>query len=120
MKTIEKFEQAKQQNVNLKDAGINPTFYWAYRATQYTNNETIDFHEVIWETDVKPIVAHCKEFDISEITISSNVSGAIQILALFMHEGCTIAGMKKVKTEHTDWKTKQNEIVDALVIKMPE
>ncbi len=120
MKTIERFEQARQQNVNLKEVGINPTFYWAYRATQHTNNDTIDLHEVIWETDVKPIVEHCKEFGISEITISSNVSGAIQLLALFMHEGCTIAGMRQVKTEHIDWKTKENEVLDAIVIQMPQ
>lgn len=47
MKKIEKLEQAKQQKANFKECGINPTFYWAYQKTLDTNNETIDFEDVV-------------------------------------------------------------------------
>ena len=118
MKTIEKLEQAKQQNVSLKEWGINRTFYWAYRATAYTNNETIDFDDVIWDKDVEEIIKHCKEFGIKTITISSNFSGAIDILGMFADNGCKVKGMKKVISQCTDFKTGKNKIINAVEIEI--
>lgn len=118
MKTIEKLEQAKQQNVNLKEWGINRTFYWAYRISADVNNETIDFDDVIWDKDVEEIIKHCKEFGIKTITISSNFSGAINILGMFADNGCKVKGMKKVISQYTEFETGKNKIINAVEIEI--
>ena len=118
MKKIERLEQAKQQNANLKEWGINRTFYWAYRISVYVNNETIDFDDVIWDNDVEEIIKHCKEFRIKTITISSNFSGAIRILGMFEENGCKIIGMKKVISQNTEYETGKNKIINAIEIKI--
>lgn len=118
MKTIEKLEQAKQQNANLKEWGINRTFYWAYRIALTTNNETIDFEDVIWDQDVEEIIKHCKEFNIKKITISSSYSGVIQTIGLFEDNGCKVTGMKKVKSQHTDFYTQEYKIINAIEIEI--
>jgi len=120
MKIIEKFEQAKKQNVTLKDAGINHTFYWAYRSALNTGNDLIDLNDVVWDKDIQPIINHCSEFGISEITMSSNYSGAIQTLGLFEDKGCKIVGLTKVKSQYADFHTGEYEIVNAVVIQMPQ
>ena len=118
MKKIEKLEQAKQQKANFKEWGINPTFYWAYQKTLDINNETIDFEDVVWEKDVEQIIRHCKEFHIKTITISSNFSGAIQILGMFADNGCKIKGMKKVFSQYTEFMTHKNNIINAVEIEI--
>lgn len=120
MKTIEKFEQERKQNVNFKDTGINRTFYCAYRTALETGNASIDLNDSVWDEDVEAIISHCKEFGINEITMSSNASGAIQTLGLFKDKGCKITGMKKVKSQYTDFQTQEYKIVSAIIIQMPQ
>lgn len=120
MKIIEKLEQAKKQNSNLKDIGINHTFYWAYRIALETGNDLIDLNDVVWDEDIEAIINHCKEFSINKITMSSNFSGAIQTLGLFEDKGCKIIGLKKVKSQHTKFGSDEHEIINAVIIKMPE
>lgn len=119
MKTIEKLEQVKEQKANLKEWSINYTFYWAYRSALETGNELIDLNDVVWENDVKPIIEHCKEFGIKQITISSNFSGAIQMLGLFEDNGCKVMGLKKVKSQYTDFYSQEYRIINAVIIQMP-
>ncbi len=118
MKTIEKLEQAKQQNANLKEWGINSTFYWAYRRSADVNNETIDFEDIIWDEDVEKIIKHCKEFEIKTITISSNSSGIINVLGIFADNGCKVKGMKKVISQYTEFETGKNKIINAVEIEI--
>ena len=118
MKKIEKLEQAKKQKADLKEWGINRTFYWAYRISSEVKNETIDFDDVIWDKDVEEIIKHCKEFGIKTITISSNFSGAIQILGMFTDNGCKIKGMKKVISQYTEFETGKNKIINAVEIEI--
>lgn len=120
MKTIEKLEQIKKQNVNLNEIGINSTFYWAYRTTFITNNETIDFDDVIWDKDVEQIINHCKEFSIPYITISSNYSSVIQVLGLFEDFGCKVTGLKKVKSQHPDFQTGELKTTNAIIVSVPQ
>ena len=120
MKKIEKLEQAKQQNANLNEWGINRTFYWAYRSTLETNNNTINFNDVIWENDVEPIIKNCMEFKINTITISTKFSSLVIILGLFTDNGCNITGMTKVELEQKDLFTKEPKIEYAIEIKIPQ
>ncbi len=118
MKIIEKLEQAREQNADLKEWGINNKFYRAYQKTLKTNNETIDFDDVLWDHDVEEIIKHCKEFEIKYITISSNYSGLIQTLGLFVDKGCKIRELKKIKSQYTDLNSEEHEIVNAIEIEI--
>lgn len=115
MKTIEKLEKARNIDRCLKDQGINPTFFYAYDRTLDTINESINFSDVIWDDDVKPIVEHCKEFNIDYITISDCQARIEDILAKFENEGCTI-GLTKVRSRFIDFKTNEPEIKNAFKI----
>ena len=79
---------------------VNPTMFWAYKESQETNNERLNFYEVIWDKDIEQIVKTCKANDIKELLISSNYSGLITCLSLFEKFGCKICGL----TETNDRK----------------
>lgn len=117
MKTIQELELAREQNADLQEWGINSTFYWAYQKTRKTNNETINFEDIVWKQDVEEIIKHCKEFEIKNITISSNYSGLIQTLGLFVDKGCKIRELKKIK-QYTDLNSQEHEIVNAIEIEI--
>ena len=56
MKKIELFERAiAEQTGSLKDWGITPTLFAAYRSSMEAGNEEIDFSEVIWDYDIEEI-----------------------------------------------------------------
>ena len=109
MKTIEKLEKARNIDKCLKDQGINSTFFYAYERTLDTTNESINFSDVIWETDVKPIIDHCKEFDIDYITITNSQARIEDILALFVENGCSIQ-LTKVGQKNCNKTTGLNQI----------
>ena len=49
MKKIELFERAiEEQAGSLKDWGINPTLFWAYRNSITAGNDRIDFDVPPW------------------------------------------------------------------------
>lgn len=79
---------------------------------------TIDFNDVVWDQDVDEIIKHCKEFEIKKITMSSNYSSVIQTLGLFQDKGCKITGLKKVKSQYTDFYTHEYKIVNAIEIEI--
>ncbi len=115
MKKIELFEKAiAEQAGNLKDLGINPTLFWAYRNSITAGNDRIDFSETIWDSDVGAIAETLKENGISEFTISSTFSSLIPTLAEFAKHGFRMAGLTEVKANYTDWKTKEREIIPAI------
>ena len=115
MKTIEKLEKARNIDKCLKDQGINSTFFYAYEKTLDTTNESINFSDVIWETDVKPIIEHCREFDIDYITITNCQARIEDILALFVENGCSIQ-LTKVTSKYIDFKTNEPEIKNAIKV----
>lgn len=104
MKNIEKFEEAIKNEVkDLKSEGINRTMFWAYRDTKDTGADDLNFHEVIWEEDIEPIVKTCRDEGIEQITISSTFSGLNNTLWKLTEYGCTIEGMKKVPMRYTEY-----------------
>ena len=95
---IKEFENLNRQQKFPE--GVNPTMYWAYKESQETNNEHLNFYEVIWDNDVEQIVRTCKTNGIREFSISSNYSGLIACLASFEKSGCKVCGL----TEANDRK----------------
>ena len=70
MKKIEAFEKAIENKIpNLREAGINPTLFWAYRTLEETGNERIDFNECIWEHEIEDIAKCLKENGIYQAMI---------------------------------------------------
>ena len=114
MKTIEKFEAAKESGKKLNELGINPTLYWAYRNSLKAGNESIDFDEVIWDREIEEIVAQLQAEGITEFTISSNFSSLIKTLAEFEKYGCRMAGLTEVRTRFEDFNTNEKQIVPAI------
>lgn len=117
MKKIATFENAITNEVkDIRNEGINPTAFWAYRNSMRCGNSLIDFNEVIWEEDIAAIAASFEANDITEFTISSNFSGLIRTLVAFEKVGFKMAGTTQVNASYTDWTTGEYAKVDALLM----
>ena len=115
MKKIELFEKAiAEQAASLKDWGINPTLFWAYRNSITAGNDRIDFGEVIWDSEVGEIAETLKENGITEFTISSTFSSLIPTLAEFAKHGFQTAGLTEVKANYTDFQTQERAVISAI------
>lgn len=115
MKEIKVFEEAIANEIHsLKDAGINGTMFWAYRASKEVGNELIDFSEVIWDKDIEAIVKTCKENGIKEFTISSTMSGLIETLVEFEKYGIKMSGLTQVKAKYKDFITNEYAVIPAI------
>ncbi len=115
MKKIELFERAiAEQAASLKEWGINPTLFWAYRNSITAGNDRIDFGEVIWDNDVGEIAETLKENGITEFTISSTFSSLIPTLAEFARNGFQMAGLTEVKANYTDFQTQEWAVIPAI------
>ncbi len=119
MKEIDIFEQAikSETPICFKELGINPNMFWAYKKSKEVGNDLIDFHEVVWDTDVAEIAAACDEEGVKEFTISCQYSGLLETLALFETHGFMMNGLAKVKATHRDWKTEEYATIPAIKMK---
>lgn len=115
MKKIELFERAiAEQAGSLKEWGINPTLFWAYRNSIAAGNDRIDFSETIWDSEIEEITRTLKENGISEFTISSTFSSLIPTLAEFAKHGFQMAGLTEVKANYTDFQTQERAVIPAI------
>ena len=115
MKRIELFEKAiAEKAAGLKDWGINPTLFWAYRNSITAGNDRIDFGEAIWDSEVGEITETLKENGITEFTISSTFSSLIPTLAEFAKHGFQMAGLTEVKANYTDFQTQERAVIPAI------
>ena len=115
MKKIEAFEKAIENKVpNLREAGINPTLFWAYRTLEETGNERIDFNECIWEHEIEDIANCLKANGIYEFTISSTFSSLIETLAEFQNHGFQMAGLTEVKARYTEPYSNEKKRIPAI------
>ena len=110
MKHIAIFDDAAESGLTLKELGFNPTLYWAYRTSLEAGNDLIDFNEVIWDYDIKPITDCLRSFGITEFTISSTFSSLIETLAEFEK----MQGLTQVKARYTDWRTGEQAVIPAI------
>lgn len=119
MKKIEAFENAIANQVkDIREIGINPTMFWAYRRSEEVENDLIDFSEVIWDEDIEAIAETCKQNNIHEFTISSTFSGLINALAAFEKHGFKMAGITEVNANYIDWQTGKIKRVPALLMQL--
>lgn len=122
MKQIEIIEKVLAKEIKFSDANINQTFFCAYRDSKDKNLETLDFHDVIWEHDIAPIIAHCKEYGIEEITISCTFTSFLEKLSEFLDRGCELAGVVKINSGFNeltnDFKVVE-KMIPAMKIRMP-
>lgn len=115
MKKIEAFEQAIKNKVpNLREVGINPTLFWAYRTLEETGNDIIDFNECIWEHEIENIANCLKANGIVEFTISSTFSSLIETLAEFQKHGFQMAGLTEVKARYTEVSSNNKKRIPAI------
>ena len=102
-------------NISLKDAGVNSTLYWAYRISkEESENDLIDFNEVIWDYDIKEIADSMRAEGIKEFTISSAFSSLIETLAEFEKNGIYMNGLTTVNARYTDWETGEHSRIPAI------
>lgn len=121
MKKIELFERAiAEQAASLKDWGINPILFWAYRNSITAGNDRIDFSETIWDSDIEEITKTLKENGITEFTISSTFSSLIPTLAEFAKHGFQMAGLTEVKANYTDFQTQERAVIPAIRMELKE
>ena len=114
MKNIQELDTAIANREREKEA--NHTFFWAYYNTQKAENELLTFNDIVWDSDIEPILADCKRYGITEFAISSNFSGLLATVDKFTEYGCKIDGLIKVKSVYTDFRTGEQEIIPALKI----
>lgn len=116
MKTrIEAFEKAIAERCkDLKAAGINSTLFWAYRRSEDSGNNIINFHDVIWDNEIEEIAECLKANGIKEFTISSNFSGLITTLAEFEKHGFIMNGITDVNEEYIDFFTQERKTTKAI------
>ena len=117
MKQIEILEKVLAKKIAYNEANVNDTFFVAYKSSTRKYKDLLDFNDVIWDRDVQPIIANCKEFGIEEITISSTFSGLLETLEIFADNGCKIVGLTKV--DYIDWDG-QDKKIPAMKIQMPK
>lgn len=119
MKTIELFEKAMTEgNEFFKEHNINLTLFTAYRQQKDSDNEMLDFSEVIWKQDIEPISEFFKAHGITKFTISSTFSSLIETLAAFEKQGFRINGLTEVRANYTDFITGEKKIIPAIRMKL--
>lgn len=117
MKEIRRFEELMnaKENISLKDAGVNSTLYWAYRISkEESENDLINFDDVIWNHDIKDISDSLRAEEIKEFTISSTFSSLIETLAEFEKNGIYMNGLTTVNARYTDWETGEHAKIPAI------
>ena len=98
---IAKFENVIGEWKELEKAGINRTSYLAYCKSKASEQELIDFNDIIWAEDVEAIVTTLKESGIKEFTISCKFCDLIDRLAAFEKLGCKVKGTTEILTSWT-------------------
>lgn len=75
---------------NVSEDKVNRTLFCAYCKCKESGNQLIDFNEIIWDYDVKPIASTLRRFGIREFTISSAASNLFENLAAFKANGVKV------------------------------
>lgn len=89
-----KVDEAEDQIENMGIIGWK--IYKAYEKARDLDNEVLDFHSIIWERDVEPLVACMKKNGIKAFTYSCPAPDAVETLWLFQQAGCTIGDLIEV------------------------
>ena len=107
---IAKFENIVEDWKEIEKAGINRTTHLAYYKSKASEQELIDFNDVIWAEDVEAIVTTLKESGIKEFTISCKFCDLIDRLAAFEKLGCEVKGTIEILTSWTGLDGRRQKI----------
>ncbi len=107
---IAKFENIVEDWKGIEEFGINRTVYLAYCKSKASEQELIDFNDVIWAEDVEAIVTTLKENRIREFTISCKFCDLIDRLAAFEKLGCKVKGTAEILTSWTGLDGRRQKI----------
>ena len=107
---IAKFENIVEDWKEIEKAGINRTTYLAYYKSKASEQELIDFNDVIWAEDVDAIVMILKENGIKEFTIFCKFCDLIDRLAAFEKLGCKVKGTTEIQTSWTGLDGRREKI----------
>ena len=117
MKCIEFLDKAAERKAQYEEIGVNQTFGQAYFSALRNGNDRIDFSGALHESDTEAILADCRRFGITEITVSSTWSGVVERVAAFIDGGWRLDGMVKVKGDSVDYGTGERITVPALLLR---
>lgn len=70
--------------------------YCSYSESMERHNKYLDFHEVIWDKDVKKVIDTLRRYGIEKFTFSSGWSSAVETAWLFQMNGCRLEGLVEV------------------------
>lgn len=70
----------------------------AYRNTLKSDNEMLNFFDIIWDEEVDEICEFLNRNNIKEFTISSQFTGLIPLLNHLEQKGFKVAGTKMINT----------------------
>ena len=117
MKHIDFLDQAAERGASYDELGVNQNFGLAYFAAIRNGNDRIDFSGALHESDTETILADCRRFGVTEITVSSTWSGVVDRVAAFVDGGWRLDGMVKVKGDSVDYRTGERITVPALLLR---
>lgn len=92
--------------------------YRLYESMMKRGNEVVDLSDPHDFNDAAEIVAMFREFGVSEFVLSSGWSSANEAAWSFTQEGCTVAGMMEINSEHRDIWTDEFEKVHCFLFKI--
>ena len=117
MKRIDFLDKAAERKAPYTEIGVNHNFGLAYFAALRNGNDRIDFSGALHESDTEAILADCRRFGVTEITVSSTWSGVVERVAVFIDSGWRLDGMVKVKGDSVDYRTGERITVPALLLR---
>ena len=84
-----------------------------YEDAQDRGNEYIDFHEVIWDKDVAPLIDRLRKAGIKAFTFSSTWSSAVKTAWLFLQNGCKLEGLVEINDTSQAFMSDEYERIPA-------
>lgn len=114
MKEIKLFEQVRSGEVTAAESGIPFCMFQAYNVALYSDNQLLDFHEVIWNDEITRIDTTLQSLGITEFTISSTFSSLIETLAIFDELGWKMAGIVTVNAPYKTLMSDEWERIPAI------
>lgn len=90
-------EAAKEAEDKIDAMGDIAWNIWrAYEHSRESENEILNFDDIIWDRDVEALTTCMRENGIKAFTYSCRATDAVETLWLFKEAGCTIGEMVEV------------------------
>lgn len=87
---LEALAEQGMYSAQVKPEQANATMLQAYEKSKYLGKELLDFDDVIWGDNIKPIADACRKLGIKEFTISVHQIDILDVLAAFQKLGVSV------------------------------